>query len=303
MKITVLGSGTSNGIPVVGCTCDVCASINPKNKRTRASILIEEKGQKILIDTSIEFRLQAREVSLTGLDAILYTHAHADHLHGLDDIRPFCRKGNIPVYGSRRNISEIEKRFDYIFRKTQKGGGKPKININIIEGNRQIYVYTRGRFSKKKLGIKKRLISKQLNIRKNPWRIRGLVKRKKQKFLLPICGGIDLLPINIKHGKLDILAYRIGKFAYVTDCSAIPPESMSLLTGLDCLILGALRYRPHETHFSINEAIDIVKKLSPKEAYFTHFCHDIEHDRIYQELSRVEGQKIKPAFDGLEILC
>lgn len=256
MKITVLGSGTSHGVPVAGCDCEVCRSINPKNKRTRASIFIEQNGKKILVDTATEFRLQAVAAGITGIDAVLYTHGHADHLHGLDDIRIFS-KGEvyIPIYGNRETMDEIKNRFDYIFKTTQKGGGKPQIRLNIIEENRW--------FS---------------------------------------CLGIDILPIGVKHGILDILAYRIDNFAYVTDTSTIPEESMKLLTGLDCLILDALREKEHETHFSINQAIEVVERLNPKQAYFTHLCHKVEHDTLFRKLSKIEGQKIKPAFDGLEIV-
>ena len=251
MKITVLGSGTSHGVPVIGCSCSVCTSKNPKNKRTRSSIWIQAEGLSILVDTSTDFRTQAVREGIRTLDLILYTHAHADHIHGLDDIRPLCRKVPIPVWGSKDTIEEILRRFDYIFRNTQKGGGKPKIDPHIIKDG--------------------------------PIRI----------------GNLKIEPIPLKHGSLDILGYRLGPFAYLTDCSGVPGTSMDKLKGIQYVIIDGLRHEPHATHFSVGEAVEVIRELGPEKAYLTHICHSIEHKALAEELP----PGIEPAWDGLIIDC
>ncbi|MBB6478594.1 MBL fold metallo-hydrolase [Spirochaeta isovalerica] len=251
MTISILGSGTSHGVPVVGCTCPVCLSGNVKNKRTRASIAVHYKNTIILIDTATEFRLQAIREGLTKLDAIFFTHSHADHLHGLDDIRSISREKAIPMYGSKADLEEITNRFPYIFYNTvQKGGGKPQVIPHRLTGT----------------GVK--------------------------------VGSIEVKPIPVKHGKLDIYGYRFNKrAAYITDCSEIPEESFPLLQNLDVLIIGALRYRSHPTHFNIEQALQVIKKISPGRAYLTHICHDLDHDQLEDELPG----GVFPAYDGLKI--
>lgn len=248
MKVTFLGTGTSHGIPVIGCTCSVCTSTNPKNKRSRCSVWVEDENTSIVIDTAPDFRQQALRQGIGTLDAILFTHAHADHVHGLDDIRPFSWTQTVPVYGNRATIEEIQVRFQYIFIETQKGGGKPKILLNEIKTSFQI-------------------------------------------------GTLAVIPVPIFHGKLNILGFRIGSFAYITDCSGIPEESYPLLTDLDVLVIGALRYKAHETHFSVSQALAEIEKIKPRRAYFTHLCHRIEHASLSSELPG----HIRPAWDGLTL--
>ncbi len=249
MHLTFLGTGTSHGIPVIGCKCNVCRSKNKKNKRSRSSVWIRGTACSILIDTSLDFRNQALENNITDVDSILYTHSHADHLHGLDDVRIFCRGKSIATYGDSKTLSDIKKRYSYIFRKTQKGGGKPSLELKTIGKN----------------GVK--------------------------------IGEISVIPIPIQHGRLKILGYRLNNIAYLTDCSHIPEKSITLLQKLDVLIIGALRYKKHKTHFSISEAVEAIERLSPKRAYLTHLCHDIDHDVLLKKLP----EKIEPAYDGLEI--
>ncbi len=248
MKVKILGTGTSHGIPVVNCSCHICRSPLSENKRYRCSVYLEEGETGILIDTATEFRLQAVRAGIQRISAILYTHAHADHLHGLDDIRPFSFHQEIPVYASQDVCDEIRGRFPYIFAPPfQKGGGTPQIRLNVID--------------------------------KNDFQV----------------NGIKITPIPAMHGNLPVFGYRIGDFAYITDCSFIPETSIKLLTGLDHLVIGALRYKPHETHFSIPEALEVIKKISPGRAYLTHICHDVEHFALKKELS---GLNVEPAFDG-----
>ncbi len=255
MRVTILGSGTSHGVPVVGCKCDVCRSEDPKDKRSRSSILVEENDAVILVDTSTDFRTQALSKGLSRIDAILMTHGHADHLYGLDDTRSLSRDKPIPLYGSPDTLSEIRTRFDYVFKNTQVGGGKPNIDLRILNGEHVTVA------------------------------------------------GVDVLPVPIKHGDLNIYGFRFGSFAYITDCSEIPQESMELLAGVEALIIGALRYRPHATHFSIDEAIAASAKIGATRVWFTHLCHDVRHGTLVEELSRGNygNPTILPGYDGLEI--
>jgi phosphoribosyl 1,2-cyclic phosphate phosphodiesterase len=243
---------------MIGCDCAVCTSENPKNRRTRASILVETDrkpegeidGPVILIDTATEFRIQAIREGIRRLDAVFITHVHADHVHGLDDIRPLTSRKPLPLYASRADVEEIRQRFGYIFRPTQVGGGKPKIRT--------------------------------ANLGREGVRI----------------GRVRVLPIPIKHGTMDIYGYRIGKFAYLTDCNGIPESSYRLLEGLRVLVIGALRHEPHPTHFSVQEALDATKRISPGSAYLTHICHRLDHEQLARELPA----GVMPAFDGLQVV-
>lgn len=259
----VLGSGTSDGVPVIGCRCPVCTSADPRDSRYRSSVLVEGAGgERILIDAGPELRLQALRAGLDRLDALLLTHAHADHLHGLDDVRPFCRRGGaIPVYGNGPTLSELAERFSYIFRETQRGGGKPSLLLSEVAGPTEI-------------------------------------------------GGIRVTPIPAKHGRLDILGWRLEEggraAAHLTDVSFLPQGSLPLLEGLDVLILGALRERSHETHFNFDQALEVIAAARPGRAYLSHFCHDKSHREI-AEFIAARGlaagieYRTEPAWDGLRI--
>ncbi|MGL1893586.1 MAG: MBL fold metallo-hydrolase [Spirochaetaceae bacterium] len=253
MKLTFLGTGTSHGIPVLTCSCNVCTSDREKNRRLRSSVYIESETTKLLIDTTPEFRIQGIKHNITQIDAIFYTHTHADHLHGIDDIRPYSVKKSIPLYGLPENMLEIKERFPYIFGETvQKGGGKPNLIPHEI-------------------------------------------------FEPVTIGDLNITPIPLKHGVLDIYGYRINNIAYLTDCSGIPVESYTLLKDLDILIIGALRYTEHSTHYSIDQAIEQIEKIKPKRAYLTHLSHALDHYTLEEELIKKELliKKIKPAHDGL----
>ncbi|MDC7235025.1 MAG: MBL fold metallo-hydrolase [Spirochaetales bacterium] len=251
MRITLLGTGTSHGIPVASCGCSVCTSEAEENKRYRCSLWVEVKGSSLIIDTSPEFRLQTVRSGIRDVDGVLITHAHADHLHGIDDLRPFGWKKKIPIWAKQDVCDEVEARFPYIFRAPlQEGGGTPDISMNVIDPSRPFTV-----------------------------------------------AGVTVTPLPVLHGKLEIMGYRIGSMAYITDCSAISPKTESLLQNLDTIVLGALRYKTHETHFSIPEALAFIKKISPGRAYLTHFSHDVDHFQLKADLP--EG--VEPAWDGLTI--
>ncbi len=264
MTITILGSGTSHGIPVIGCDCPVCHSADPRDNRYRASALVRmDAGQNFLIDAGPEFRLQALRAGLSKLSAVLLSHSHADHIHGLDDLRALTETGSMKVYAQASCIAEIRERFPYMFRQYREGGGVPDLELREIEAEAD----DEGRF-----------------------RVDGQI--------------IQAIPIM--HGSLPIFGYRIGGFAYLTDCSGIPQESYERLGGLDALVIDALRERPHSTHFSVSQALAACERIGAKKSYLTHICHEISHARV-QELCRGAGlrglapEAVEAAFDGLAI--
>lgn len=249
MLVTLLGSGTSSGVPVVGCDCAVCTSTTPENKRTRSSILLQADGISVLVDTSTDFRFQALREGIHRVDAVFYTHSHADHLHGIDDLRQLSRREPIPVFAGGSTCREIEQRFPYIFRGPADEDSKPRVTLTRIDGE-------------------------AVEI-----------------------GGLSVLPIPVFHGRLPIYAFRVGPFAYITDCSYIPDESYELLEGVSCVVIDALRHRPHVTHFTVEEAIEAVRRIGAERAYLTHICHELDHEVLKRELP--EG--IFPGYDGLKV--
>ncbi len=255
LSATLLGTGTSTGVPVVGCDCEVCTSEDPRDRRLRCSVLIDAclPGQpplQFLIDTSTDLRQQALAHGVHRVDAILFTHAHADHIFGLDEVRVFnFRQGAaIPCFGSKETLERIRRTFAYVFEEGQEGGGKPNLDLREIDGAFR-------------------------------------------------CLGVDIVPVPVLHGSLEVLGFRIGPFAYVTDCSRIPAASLDLLRGVEVLVLGALRYRPHPTHFSISQALEVVEELGPKQTYFTHLTHEVRHGA--PEVDFPEG--VAFGYDGLRI--
>jgi phosphoribosyl 1,2-cyclic phosphate phosphodiesterase len=247
MKITVLGSGTSTGVPMVGCSCRVCSSDDPRDKRTRSSILIETSGKYILVDTSTDLRKQAIRQKIPRIDAVLFTHAHADHIHGIDDLRGFhfIHKKIIPCYGRKETLDLIAGNFSYIFKGMESQGYAPLLEAHVVSHPFQLF-------------------------------------------------GKTVVPVPLLHGSTLTTGYRIDSTAYLTDCSGIPESSRALLGGLDILIIDALRYTPHITHFNIEAALRVVGELKPKRAIFTHLTH---------EVSCTDGERLPEgvefAYDGM----
>jgi len=232
MRVTFLGTGTSHGVPMIGCRCETCRSEDPHDRRLRPSIYVEvHDGPAVLVDTSTDLRQQALTYDVARVDAILFTHSHADHIMGLDEVRRFnvVQGGSIPAFADTETANGVRRTFHYIFDgPPQKGGGVPQIDLHAIDG---------------------------------PFDV----------------AGFEVVPVKLFHGRLPVLGFRFGPFAYLTDCNRIPDESWPLLQNLDVLVLDALRHRPHPTHFSVAEALEVVEKLAPRRALFTHICHDLPH--------------------------
>lgn len=247
IKATVLGCATSTGVPVVGCDCAVCGGGAPENNRTRSSILVETGGLNILIDTSTDLRAQALRCGLSRISAVLFTHSHADHTNGIDDLKPFTRFGKdaIDCYANPDTAARLRNNFNYIFGDAKAADVRPNLRLNEITGDFSL-------------------------------------------------GGVRVVPLDIRHGRWNILGYRIGGLAYITDCNGIPPESMEKLKGLDLLIISALRYRPHPSHFNIEETLNRIESLSPRRAALTHMSCDLD----YFELKKTLPENVEPARDG-----
>ncbi len=246
----VLGTGTSHGVPMIGCECDTCRSTDPRDKRSRASILIQpDGGPSVLVDTTPDLRMQALTHGVKRVDAIVYTHSHADHVMGLDEVRRFnaMQKSAIPCYADERTLNDLKRIYAYIFASdAPRGGGIPQVVLARIAG----------------------------------------------EFCV---GPATFTPVPVMHGSRQIFGYRVGSFAYLTDCSGIPDESWPLLSGVKTLVLDALRVRPHPTHLSVDQALAVVARVKPERAWFTHMCHDLPHAATCAQLPA----GVQLAYDGL----
>lgn len=245
MRLTFLGTGTSHGVPMIGCQCDVCTSPDPKNHRLRTCLLIQHDGTTVVIDTGPEFRLQALRARLDHLDAVLLTHAHSDHIMGLDDVRAFnMRQGtSMPVYGSPATLGEVRHRFSYAFTDGPEGGGKPKIELCPVDTP-----FTHGSLRITPLDVRH---GREVDI-------------------------VTAFRVTARDGG--------PSFAYVTDTNGIPPKAMAELRGLDVLILDALSPNLSPTHFSLTEAVSVAQELAATRTLFTHMSHALEHERTNASL-------------------
>lgn len=247
IDVLILGSGTSTGVPVPGCSCPVCRSRNPRNHRLRASILLQWQQRHILIDMSPDLRYQALRAHIRSLDAVLVTHTHADHVHGIDDVRPFTlgQKQPLPLYASAPALESLQKRFAYVFRPGRVNGYVPRLAPFAFYG---------------------------------PFSLWGQVVE----------------PLPLPHGRGWSWGFRIGNFAYLTDCSGIPRRVRRQLQGLQWLVLDGLRFRPHPGHLSISEALDLTAELAPQQTLLTHLSHDVDYERHRQQLPPA----VDLAYDG-----
>lgn len=250
INVRVLGTGTSKGIPEIGCSCRVCKSHYQKDKRTRTSALVRTMGMTILIDPSPDFRMQALDADLHHIDATLITHIHYDHVGGLDDLRPFCSKEDMPIYADKRTCDGLRSHYDYCF-SDHPYPGVPKFKL-IEVGNRPFFI-----------------------------------------------NGLKVEPIEVLHGKMPILGFRIGNFAYITDAKYIEDDQLEKLVGVKVLIINALRYRDHFSHFTLEESLSVIKRIKPQRAYLTHFNHEIG---LHHELAARLPEGVYPAYDGETII-
>lgn len=251
MKITMLGVGSSTGTPVLGCKCPTCISSDTRNIRTRCSSLVTlDNGQHILIDTGPDLRQQALRENLTKVDAVLYTHTHADHLHGIDDLRAFCQinRCQIPLYGSQSTVDHIGDKFGYTLREATDFWDLPVLKAHAING---------------------------------PFKLFDEV----------------ITPLPIKHGNGDILGYRIQNFAYLTDVSHIPAQTLPLLEGLEVLFLDCLRHEPHFTHINLEQSLAYAGRINANATYMIHMTHELE----YQALTKQLPKNVYVGYDGLKI--
>jgi phosphoribosyl 1,2-cyclic phosphate phosphodiesterase len=252
--MVLLGTGTSVGVPMIGCGCPVCTSDNPRNRRTRCGVALGLPHGNLLIDTPPDLRQQLLRERIGVVHAVLYTHEHADHIFGLDDLRlmQFYLGGPVPMYCEPAVERRIRKSFDYAFQPPdgKHRGAIPQLAMHPID-------------------------------------------------LAPFeVLGAEVTPIRLEHGvAAPVLGFRFGNVAYCTDCNAIPPASMERLAGLDLLVLDCLRRKPHATHFSLDEALEVASQLAPKRTLLTHLSHELEHDATSAELP----PGVELAYDGLEV--
>lgn len=251
MKLTVLGSGTSQGIPVIACECPVCRSADKHDKRLRCSAMLEIDGKNIVIDAGPDFRYQMLRAGVKDICAILLTHEHKDHIGGLDDVRAFnwVKNSAVDVYASLRTKEVVYKDYSYAFSEFRYPG-VPEINLQVIG---------------------------------------------QQPFMID---DIEVVPILVMHHKMPVLGFRIKDFAYITDANAIPESSMEKLSGIKYLVINALRKEGHLSHFTLSEAIEVVRKLNPQQAYLTHIGHQMG---LEAEVAKELPANVRFAYDTLQV--
>ena len=252
VRVTVLGSGTSMGVPSLGCHCRVCSSRDPHDNRTRPSVVVSRDDHNVVIDTTPDFRFQALRYGLESLDAIVFTHGHADHILGFDDIRPYNlrQKAAVPIYASKETLAILRRTFAYVFDGKPVLSTIPEVTPHVIEG---------------------------------PFELLGIAWK----------------PIPAEHGDMPVLGFRVGGLAYLTDFSRIPEESMPLLASTDELVLDALRDEPHPMHQTVEQALELITRIRPRRAWFTHIAHDLPHKETNERLVRMGFPHVQLAYDGL----
>jgi phosphoribosyl 1,2-cyclic phosphate phosphodiesterase len=255
VRLTFLGTGTSFGIPQIGCRCAVCTSPDPRDRRNRTAVVVQADGATILVDTPPELRLAMLRAGVGSVDAVLYTHDHADHTHGIDELRALSgrHRGTVPIYGPADALERMRHKFDYIFDPLARpipGSSRPDVTATALEPGVEVMV-----------------------------------------------AGLGVLPLRFSHGPSDVLGYRFGKLAYLTDVKEAAAAERAALAGLDVLVLNALFHRPHPTHLSIPEAVETARAIGAQRTFLTHLTHETSHAGLLAELP----PGIEPAYDGLVV--
>ncbi|MBI49418.1 MAG: hypothetical protein CL850_03915 [Crocinitomicaceae bacterium] len=251
MRVTFLGTGTSQGVPVIGCKCEVCLSKNFKDERLRTSIRVEIGEHSTVVDSGPDFRQQMLREDVEKLDAIVFTHEHKDHIAGLDDIRAynFLQKNPMQIYANKPVEEALRRNYHYAFNNSVKAG-VPQMVFNSIH---------------------------------------------RHDFSL---GGETWTPLPVMHADMEVLGFRIGDFAYVTDVNYIPEETYEKLKGVNVLVISALRKFEHPSHFSLNEVLEVIKRIEPKASYLTHMSHQMD---LHEDLEKSLPSGVYPAYDGLKL--
>ena len=249
MKVTFLGTGTSMGVPEIGCSCGVCRSENPYDNRLRSSVLVEVGGASLLIDAGPDIRQQILNEKVSRIDALLLTHEHYDHIGGIDDLRLFTRQKPLPVFALKRVLNTLRDTIPYVFSE-EKYPGIP--NLTLYEVDDAPFT----------------------------------------------ANGIEVVPIEAHHYKMTVLGFRIGRFAYLTDVKQLPEKELDKLRDLDVLVLNALRKTPHISHQSLDDALRNIHKIAPREAYLTHFSHELG---LHSEVEKELPEHVYLAYDGLTV--
>ena len=250
LEIEFLGTGTSTGVPSIGCHCEVCSSTDARDNRLRCSSIVRYKGKNILIDCGPDFRQQILRATDFRLDALLLTHIHYDHVAGIDDLRPYSFQHSFPIYARKEVNRQLRVSMPYCFSDTLYKG------VPILD----------------------------------------LIDIADQKFV--VADSVEVQPIPVMHDKLLINGYRIGPLAYITDCSYIAPDQIERLKGVPLLVINALRMKPHHSHMSLEESLDVVRQIGPKKAYLIHMCHDIG---LHAVTDSQLPENVHLAYDGLVV--
>jgi len=254
MKVTFLGTGTSVGIPTIGCSCSVCHSSDPRNRRRRTSIYVESENTKVVVDTPPDFREQALAYKIMRVDAVLFTHGHADHIFGFDDIRSYnvIQKQVIPAYATASTLSDVKRAFDYVGPDGEDGVYRPLIDFIAIEGRFEV-------------------------------------------------GDLFIEPLHVEHGAKPTCGFLFEQggrsFAYIPDCSRMQDSVVDRLRGIDVMILDGLRHKPHKTHLTVAQALELLERIGAGKSYLTHMTHDLDHAATERDLP----ETVRLSYDGLVV--